>query len=343
MSRKTQRSRPLGLILAGGKSLRLHPTSLPKPLLKVNGRSLLEESIGKLKGFDVRVLANKAISATIKSAFRRDGLKQPEFFIEPEGRDTAAAIGFGLRSAQNLQPSWVAVLSADQWMEKPAQFKDFLKVVEAEIQLHPEALFVAGSPASTKPEGSHSQFGWIQKRMEGATGSFAVERFVEKPQGDLLSQMRNQGSLINAGMFFGRYETFIRAYQEFYPQVLDKKFPFKNLARQPVDRAIFEKFANVRVIPLPLRWEDLGTWEDWELHISNSNRLKAKKSVDRAYVSPGIPARRVYLSSQALKSVDVFGMDDVAVVERDGRLLVIPLDKCRDLKVFLEKSNHASQ
>src|SRR5437870_5493400 len=102
--------KPLGLILAGGQSKRLFPIETPKPLLKVDGKTLLQHAIERLEGFEIRIVCNSSIARQIEESFLKDGLKVPQFAIEPEGRDTAAAVGFGIRSAANSRPSWVAVL-----------------------------------------------------------------------------------------------------------------------------------------------------------------------------------------------------------------------------------------
>jgi mannose-1-phosphate guanylyltransferase/mannose-6-phosphate isomerase len=319
--------KPLGLILAGGQSKRLFPVSTPKPLLKVNGISLLEHAIRRLAGFDIYIVTNSEIARTIRKAFKRDGLKVPKFIIEPEGRDTAAAVGYGIRKAAKSH-SWVAVLSADQWMPNDRGFSKFLSEVEKEIFLHPHSLFVAGSSAKNKKPSSHSQFGWILPGVK-QLNSFAVEKFVEKPVGALLTKMRKAGGLINGGMFFGRCETFLKAYKTFYPEVLSATAKnYSKLKRLPIDRAIFEKYPHVRVAPLPMRWEDLGTWEDWFSNVGEKigGGSRARK----------LQCKNVLVSSDNNFEISAFDLKDLAIIQSGQRLLVMPLSRTRDLKKFLE-------
>ncbi len=343
------KTKPLGLILAGGKSLRLFPRSLPKPLLMVNGRPLLYESLDRLKGFETFVICNGEIARETKRVFGQLKKKCPQFLKEPEGRDTAAAVGFGLKMGHRKSPraEWAAILSADQWMPDYSMFPKFLQMIESEIEKYPDALFVAGSPAQSKPRSTHSQFGWIEAKKGEAGSSRRVARFIEKPQGELLEDLRANEGLINAGMFYGRVDTFLKAFKELYPDVLNPKVKYKNLVRQPVDKAIFEKFSHVRVVSLPMRWEDLGTWEDWYDHVKPTvggddlrvHLSHAKLAKEHRVYGTG---KRVLVAPQSLKEIHVYGVSDLAVVEDSKKLLVMPLSQSRDLKKFLEAGDFKS-
>lgn len=315
----------LGLILAGGQSKRLFPANIPKPLLKINNNCLLDEALGRLHGLETFVVTNASIAKQIRASFLKDKKKAPLFILESEGRDTAAAVGWGLREGARIfrsEPDFVAVLSADTWMPETRHFRKFLNRVKAEIKKFPDSLFVVGSPQSTKPQNTHGQFGWILPHADSSSFSMPVRRFVEKPQESVLTTLRSSGALINAGMFFGKWETFMKAYAAYYPDVLKKNVVYKKLERQPVDRAIFEKFESVRVCPLELRWEDLGTWEDWFTHVSEGEAVRHCTD-------------RVFVRTSRFQKVYCLGVKDLAVIEEGGKLLIMPLSKTRDLKNYL--------
>lgn len=319
-------TKPLGLILAGGQSKRLFPVKTPKPLLKVRGRFLLQEALERLKNFDTYIVTNAEIADAIKKAFKKAKLKTPQFIIEPVGRDTAAALGFGIReAARKKKYTWAAILSADTFMPETKKFSDYLKRVETAVRDHPDSLFVGGSQSDTKPEHAHSQFGWILSDLKVGLNdaSHSVLKFVEKPTAEKLQELRAyEGALINAGMFFGRVETFLTAFERHYPQVLSvTKSSYKNLERAPVDKAIFEKFQSVRVVPLNLQWEDLGTWEDWFQHVGEGDARR-------------VHSTRVFVQTEHPLEVHAYGLKDIAIVESDGRLLVMPLSEARRLKEY---------
>jgi len=317
-----QSNRPLGLILAGGLSKRLFPVQTPKPLLKVAGKFLLQEALERLEGFDVFVVTNQKIANEIKKSFETEGLKVPSFIIEAEPRDTAAAVGFALSQVQ-LKPSWVAVLSADQWMpEGKASFQSFLKDVDYEIAEHPDSLFVAGSPSDSKAPHSHSQFGWMIPETEEGAKSFKVKQFIEKPNGEKLEEILKASGLINAGMFFGRWEVFMEAYKNFYPEVLDKDLKYSELKKLPIDKAIFENYEKVRALKLPVKWEDLGTWEDWFKFVGSQKFFKAKSENCSAFTDSDF-------------EVYTFGVSDLYIIQSGNKLLVLPESKSREMKDFL--------
>jgi len=322
------RSKPMGLILAGGRSQRLFPLNIPKPLLEVHGRFLLSEALERLKGFDTYVIANRDIAKEIVRAFRSKGLRIPKFLIEPVGRDTAAAVGFGIRKAIQMRAPWVAVLSADHWMPQTKSFPSFLRRVGKEVACYPDALFVSGSAASTKSRDAYSQFGWIVPQKRGVGFSSPVENFVEKPSGKKLEQLLKKRALINGGVFFGKTAAWKSAFKSFFPDVLNSKIPFETLPRMPVDKAIFERFENVRVIAQKLQWEDLGTWEDWA-------RLNLSKTRDSKLIR--VPrGSGVFSKTDCVKEIYAFGVSDLAIIESAGKLLVMPLSESRHMKTYLK-------
>lgn len=324
---KRMRLKPVGLILAGGQSKRLFPEATPKPLLKTNGKFLLALALERLKGFDSYIVCNQPIARQIRMAFRAQRLKVPQFIIEPEGRDTAAAVGFGLSALRKKNPPWVAVISADHWVKENHLFPPFFKRVEQEVLRNPESLFVCGSLPETKESSAYSMFGWIVPKGKSSGLSSEVKVFVEKPEGARLKNVRSRGGLINAGMFFGSYATFVEAFEKHYPDVMNSKVKYKNLPRIPVDRAIFEKFQNVRVIPLSIRWEDLGTWADWHRFVG----------IDKKPSTRILDSENVFAYSDEDHEIYSFANKNLAIIQSGSKILVMPLSRTQEMKQYLER------
>ncbi len=314
---------PIGIILAGGRSLRLFPEAKPKPLLEVDGRSLLEMAIERLPGMMSVIVCSESIAELIREHFKKKRLKVPEFIIEPEPRDTAAAVGYALRSLRERDPAWVGVISADQWMPEPTHFTEFLKIAEHEIERFPDSLFVGGSQASSKNPKNFSQYGWIIPDEHESGASVTVTHFVEKPDAAQLQDLQSKGALINAGLFFGKFSTFIHAYERLFPEVLNPQISFASLPKQPIDRTIFERFKKVRMIPLRAQWEDLGTWKDWFDHVGEGKGFR-KKTED------------VFISAENEFEIHAYGVKNLAIVQRGNKILVVPLSESNRMKDFLE-------
>ncbi|HSN86542.1 MAG TPA: sugar phosphate nucleotidyltransferase, partial [Thermoanaerobaculia bacterium] len=131
------------LILAGGSGTRFWPLSRkrrPKQLLSLEGeRSLLRDTVLRLRPLvepeGVWVCTTEGLAEEV----RRDLPEVPpeQILLEPEGRNTAPAIGWSVRSMpEEARRGVVAVLPADHRVGDPAAFREALeraaRVVEAE-------------------------------------------------------------------------------------------------------------------------------------------------------------------------------------------------------------------
>jgi mannose-1-phosphate guanylyltransferase len=309
------------VVLAGGKSIRLFPETRPKALLTIENKSLLEATLERFRGLDCFVVCNNKIASSIRKYFKDKRQKPPSFLIEPEARDTAAAVAFAV---QNLPKKydWLAIASADQWMPQPEKFSFTLKAVLKESQDYPESIFILGSPAQMKPRATHSQFGWllIDRREKGNSGK--VKRFVEKPTGSLLSRLKKSGALINCGVFFAYRETLIEGFKKFFPEGLASKTKYKEISRVAFDRAIIEKHPRVRALEFLGHWEDMGTWYDWHRLVGSSPHRQKLSS--NCYVRCE-PDHEVYL----------FGISNVVVIQTGRQILVTNLAAAKNLKKYL--------
>lgn len=318
--------RNIAVILAGGQSRRLFPEGRPKPLLEINGKSLLEQCIERARGCEVYIVADKKISQEVKRFFKNKNKKPPQFIIEPDGRDTAAAVGFALRKLKKFQDANLAVLSADQWIPDKNGFQIFLKKVFQEIENFPESLFVAGSPAASKAAESHGQFGWMIRSTSTKSLSSSVGKFVEKPKPAELRRLQQKRALINCGMFFGKLGTFVEAYHQYFPLPLKSNSNYSRIPRQPIDRAIVQNFRHVRAFRFPLKWEDLGSWEDWAEELAENTSYH---SVDSKH-------NIVSIQNQNLECY-VFGLQNICVIERENKLMIMNRKHSRQLKSYLDR------
>lgn len=333
--KKSASPRAVALILAGGESLRLFPFQKPKPLLEVGTSTLLEQCLSRVRDFDeVSIVTNAKVAKHIRQYFK--ARKKPchfGFILEPEARDTAAAVGFAISRLKNSQ-TFVGVFSADQYMS-PQASRDFLKTLQRfrkAAEAHPDHLFVMGSPSQTKPKEEYSRYGWIVPQVQ--QGLSPVLQFVEKPQGRKLTSLLKKNALINCGMFFGTKKTFEEAFSKHFPEVLEKNIErrYSQLPKQPVDRAIFEKFSRVCVWAMNCPWEDLGTWEAvdrWrgtKSFWSNKKNLKSSKSN--------------FVERESDFEVYLFDVENLAVVQSGRRLLVMPKAKSGDLKSYLSQASN---
>ena len=140
-----------GVIMAGGAGTRLWPLSrgtVPKQLLKVvRGKSLLQLSYERLRGL---LPAERIFVCT--GAAHRDAvlanlpeLPKDNLLGEPEGRDTANAVGFPAAIlAKRDKDAVAAFITADHVIEPVEKFQAALKTAFEVTEQQPNALVTFG-------------------------------------------------------------------------------------------------------------------------------------------------------------------------------------------------------
>lgn len=322
----------VAVVLAGGLSQRLFPILDPKPLLEIQGESLLDRCLKRLQFFSkIYVCCNQKTALAIRRYRKEKGLKSLSFLIEPEARDTAAAVGWALQQIPQKKYQWIGIFSADQYFPESKSLRPFLKTVLSELNFHPEALFLAGSRAQTKEKESHSQFGWMTRsprsrdKKDRSQKSFIVKEFIEKPSSSKLKKLYREKALINCGMFFGGLDTFRQAYQKHFPMALTGVKSFSRIPKQPIDRAIFEKWKPTRVLELDEVWEDLGTWQ-----------TLAKFQKTKPYFSNS--KGRHFVAGDLKQEIFIFGDEGLALISSSNRILIGPISETKNLKSLINEA-----
>src|SRR5512143_510364 len=174
------------LIIAGGQGTRFWPLSrelYPKQLLKLGDKhTLLQQTVLRLdplvKPQDVYVVTGRKLLMDIKTQLTELGQgRLPEnIVVEPEGRNTAPAVGLGALYLEKSYPGCVmSVLPSDHIIKDKPKFHAALKKADS---LAREGYLVVFGIRPVKPE---TGYGYIRLGRELAKGSHMVERFVEKP------------------------------------------------------------------------------------------------------------------------------------------------------------------
>lgn len=352
------------VLLAGGRGTRFWPRSrvrTPKQLLNITGHAtMLAQTVDRLLPvFGARnfwVVTNVEQTAAVRKELRSVPARQ--ILTEPTGRNTAAAIGLAaFHLAGEHGDALMAVLPSDSYIAKAARYRAIVRHA-LELSREPGSLVVLGIPP-TRPE---TGYGYIERGSAscrvGRETAYAVKRFTEKPALPLAQKyLRSRNYLWNAGMFFWRASTFLRALEEFLPatykalrqvnetigtsrysSTLRRIYP--GLESISVDYAVMEpatrrapekspKF-RVLVIPAKVAWSDIGSWAAvWELLAKNA---KANVSVACSFT---LDSTGNFLWSPN-KLVAAIGVHNLVLVETDDAVLLCSRERSQDVGLIVK-------
>src|ERR1041385_2020149 len=214
-----------GMIMAGGSGTRLWPLSRrekPKQILPmIRGRSLLQLSYDRLRG----QLPPERIYVCTKAEYAQivfenlPDLPKENLLGEPEGRDTAAAIGFAAAVLQKRDADAVmAVVTADHVIEPVEKFQDALRLAFEVANEHANGLVTFG----IVPSHGHTGLGYVQRGdpVGGRRGAFRVMAFREKPDQATADRYVESGRYYwNSGMFVWRCDTVLNELSALLPQI----------------------------------------------------------------------------------------------------------------------------
>ena len=288
------------VIMAGGGGTRLRPLSTaarPKPFLPLlpTGETLLERTVARLRGpelglsdADICVVASAAYAPLVRRQVPGVGV-----IVEPEGRNTAAAIALATFAIERDDDDVMVVLPADHRID-PDREGLFRSVLRAAGESLATGAFGVESPLVTlgvRPTHPSTQYGYLVPRVEAGEDvaglrAFPLAAFREKPSPtDAETLVASPGVAWNAGMFLWRRRA-IRAALE-RPRAGDRgrRGGWPRLGRPrgglPAPALAFDR----------LRRDGAGGCGRRGRHGRAGRRLERHRDVARAARGPGRPRR----------------------------------------------------
>jgi len=342
------------LILAGGRGERFWPKSrknFPKHLLKFYGQdSLFTQTIKRAKGLvkyeHIWVATNQTQAGLIKKSWK--GKFPFHFLIEPEGRNTAAAIGLAaIRFKKSYGPEAVmVVLSADHRVGKTKEFKDSLRA-SIDLAEREKGLVTIGVKA-LRPEAG---FGYLEKgdKHSFIAGAFRVKSFIEKPEISRAKKLLESSRYLwNSGIFVWTVEEILSAFKKHLPghskllSQIEKKRDYSSRALRniyhrfesiSIDYGIMEKAKNVWMMEGKFIWDDVGSWVSWA-------RLKGKRAGKNITIGEVIPIDTkdsIIWSDKQL--VAALGIKNLIVIADKDVVLVCAKDRAQEIKKIVSGLN----
>jgi mannose-1-phosphate guanylyltransferase len=357
-----------GVIMAGGSGTRLWPLSrsnMPKQLLPVvRGKSLLQLSYERLRG----ILPADRIFVCTGSAYADSvcnnlpELPRDNLLGEPEGRDTANAVGFTAAVLQKRDPDAVlAVVSADHVIEPIDKFQEALQTAFAVVAQSPKSLVTFG----IIPTYGHTGLGYVQrgealKLNSGASGAYKVQAFKEKPDKATADRYVETGRYYwNSGMFVWRADTVLSELARHLPEarkgltqiaqawgtpdqsrVVNEIYP--KLPRISIDYAVMEPAsqhksdADVAVVEMPVNWLDVGSWPALAETLKTDEHNNATAGERFVFIDSD---DNIIISNDPDHLVTTIGVSDMIIVHTRDATMVCPKSESQRVKELVGKVN----
>jgi mannose-1-phosphate guanylyltransferase len=355
-----------GVIMAGGAGTRLWPISRsdkPKQLINVvRGKSLLQLSYDRFRG----MLPPERIFVCTGAAHGKAVLENlPELpkqnlLGEPEGRDTANAVGFPAAVlAKRDKDAVAAFVTADHVIEPIDTFQASIQTGFDVVAEHPNALVTFG----IVPTHGHTGLGYIH-RGEALTvkgkpsAAYKVQAFKEKPDKPTADRYVESGRYYwNSGMFVWRCDTVFNELGMHLPenhkqlsqiagawgtpqQDATLKDVYPKLKKISVDYAIMEPAsqhkgkAQVVVVEMPVKWLDVGSWPALAETLTTDEHDNAVDAHTAIFLDCD---GNIVISTDPEHLVSAIGLSDMIIVHTNQTTLVCPKGEAQRVKELVGK------
>lgn len=325
------------IIMAGGSGTRLWPVSretMPKQFINLmeDGRSTFQETLLRVSGPDfVRpiVITGNDFRFVVAEQMKAVDV-EGEIVLEPERRDSAAAVATGALIGHERDPESIClVLAADHVVQNAEQFIANCRAAAREAR---GGRIMTLGITPTQPS---TAYGYIKCGAPlGEEGAFDIDRFVEKPDAEHAKDYVAQGFLWNGGNFLFRSETMLEELEEYAPQVLeaaraalagghrDLDFlrldgaAFALVPKISIDYAVMENTRRAGVMRATFGWSDIGSWDSiYDIKTPDADRNVLEGPVSVLGTSGSLVRSEGPLTT-------VVGMENVVVVALSDAVLV---------------------
>lgn len=336
------------VIICGGAGARLWPLSreaYPKPFIRLaDGLSLIQHALKRAVSIadgEIVTVAKRELVFEIRDHYAKiePGGGRHRFILEPEGRDTAAAIATAALEIARVHGASTAmcILPGDHIILDGEAFAD--AVASAVSMARQHRLVTLG----IRPDKPETGYGYIE-----ADGT-DVLRFVEKPDLETAERFLADGRFLwNSGMFFCEAGTMAammethcpdivaacrkslekarRSSGDGFEQVELRQEDFSKVRKQSIDYAMLEKASGLAVVPCEIDWSDIGSWTSF----ARLTEADAQGNVLTGQVE-AIDTRNSFVHGED-RLIATLGIDGLVIVDTADALLVAAADRVQDVR-----------
>jgi mannose-1-phosphate guanylyltransferase len=346
------------VLMAGGHGTRLWPVSREKKPKQVqpfmnNNETLLEQTFKRVKkDFPIN---NIFVTTTIRQypIIKKILSKIPKenFSIEPDRRDTSAAIGLAAAVINKRDPnSVITTINTDAYVEDKKEYIKIIKLAQNLASQNEEYTILIG----INPIYPETGLGYIKMKKPFGTldghESFYVDQFIEKP--DLKtaqSYLKRWEYLWNPALFTWKTKTLLTLYKKYLPKTYNslKKIQeflgtkkekrtiqkeYAKMQKISIDYAVLEKTRNLLVIPADFGWADVGHWRTIKDVLSND---KKENLIKGSHVGVESKGNLIYGFSGRL--IATAGLRDMIIIDTEDCILICHKNNAQDVKKIVEQ------
>jgi mannose-1-phosphate guanylyltransferase/mannose-6-phosphate isomerase len=337
----------LPVILSGGAGSRLWPLSrlaVAKQFLALSSdRTMIQDTAARTVGDEF--LPPVFICNASHIDLIQDQIEDySAIIVEPEGRNTGPCAMVAALHGLSLGDDTLMLLApADHVIDRPDAFLDALRAAAPIAQAGYHVTF------GMTPDHPATGFGYIQQGTPIANGLFDIASFREKPDEATARDYLASGNYHwNSGIFLFKpalvieemlrlagdcanpaRKSYVKATRQGKIIALDAA-EFARCKPEPVDIALMERTRKGAVLPCDLGWQDVGSFAAYRgLHADGDKPVI--RGDGYAYASPNS------LIDTDGPLVALVGVENVGVIVRDGRVLVVNLDASQDVKKIVNQ------
>ena len=336
------------VIIAGGSGTRLWPASRsghPKQFAKIHSDySLIQETLLRVKNDQFNnpiVVCNREHRFLVQNQANELDM-DVKIILEPEGRNTAAAISLAAHFIGDDEI--ILVLSSDAYIEDNEKFlSSTTKALEI---LNKKTLVTFG----VRPSSPNTGYGYINIG-DSNKDAFCIKSYKEKPNLNKAKKYyKSKDYFWSIGIFMFYSDAILKELQKYEPEIyshtqesilkskLDNSFihidedEFKKCKNISIDVAVMENTDKGQLIPLDCNWKDLGTWDQvYEVDDKKDIDLNSKSGNIRTIDSK----RNIFYGDDKL--IVSIGLEDTVICDTKDALLVANKDQIHKLKDVVEE------
>lgn len=354
------------IIMAGGSGERFWPLSTPekpKQLLSIfSEKTMIRETVDRILPIisreNIFIATNELQAEEIKKEL--SDIPEENIIIEPAFKDTAAAIGYSAliieqRFKEKLQEDEkieVVVLASDHLIRNEKVFREVVEKGAEEARKNSVIVTLGIKP--NKPE---TGYGYIEVKSDEKlleNEIYKVRRFREKPNLETAEGYLSSGKYLwNSGMFifttetiFKNYEVLMEEHTEIFREIRQElqgniygtqltekvRKHFDKFEKISIDFGVMEYSKNIRVIPIEIGWNDIGSFnaleEVFEKNINGNiirnSLVRELDAMDNIVVGDGV-------------NISLLGVKNLVVVKNGNNILIASKDRTQDIKKLIQK------